>query len=84
MSDGARTLDALALREGSFVRDVRVADGSPGEWQRWLEELGFIPGEPVSVLARGVPGGDPIVVRVGESTFALRRAEARCVVVGGP
>jgi len=33
------------------------------------------------VLARGVPGGEPLAVRVGLSTFALRRAEADCVRV---
>ena len=63
------------------MHDVRIGAGDPSEWRRWLEELGFIPGEPVAVLARGVPGGDPLVVRVGESTFALRRAEARCIEV---
>jgi ferrous iron transport protein A len=31
------------------------------------------------VAARAVPGGDPLVVRVGNSTFALRRAEAACI-----
>jgi ferrous iron transport protein A len=31
------------------------------------------------VMARGLPGADPLVVRVGNSTFALRRAEAACV-----
>lgn len=39
------------------------------------------PGEPVCLLARSLPGGDPLVVRVGASTFALRRAEAACVLV---
>jgi len=33
----------------------------------------------VMVTARGVSGGDPLVVRVGNSTFALRRAEAACI-----
>ena len=32
-------------------------------------------------MARGLPGGDPLVVRIGQSTFALRRAEAACVQV---
>ena len=32
-------------------------------------------------MARALPGGDPLVVRVGQSTFALRRAEAACVEV---
>lgn len=54
------------------------------EWAAWLAEIGFLPGESVQVLARGVPGGDPLVVRVGDSTFALRRAEAHCVQVHDP
>jgi ferrous iron transport protein A len=33
------------------------------------------------VLTRGRPGGDPLAVRVGHSTFALRRVEAACVQV---
>lgn len=46
-----------------------------------LAEIGFIPGEHVRVVARAQPGGEPIAVRVGASTFALRRAEAECVLV---
>ena len=33
------------------------------------------------LITRGLPGGDPLVVRIGQSTFALRRAEAACVRV---
>jgi ferrous iron transport protein A len=51
------------------------------EWQAWLEEIGFIPGEHVMIMARSLPGGDPLVVRVGASTFALRRVEAACIQV---
>ena len=51
------------------------------EWAEWLEDLGFLPGEDVRVMARGQPGADPLVVRIGQSTFALRRAEAACVTV---
>ena len=46
-----------------------------------LEEVGFLPGELVSVLAHGFPGQDPLVVRVGLSTFALRRDEALSVLL---
>ena len=74
------TLDTLDLNQPARVVDVRVPDELP-EWQLWLEEIGFIPGEPVCVLTRALPGGDPLVVRVGSSTFALRRAEAACVLV---
>jgi len=30
-------------------------------------------------MSRGLFGGDPLAVRVGLSTFALRRDEARCI-----
>lgn len=62
------------------VIEVR-ADARAPEWASRLRELGFIAGEPVRVLRRGQPGGEPLAVRVGVSTFALRRAEADCVVV---
>ncbi|MFN3376233.1 MAG: ferrous iron transport protein A [Burkholderiaceae bacterium] len=46
-----------------------------------LLEIGFLPGETVQVVARGGWGGDPIAVRVGQATFALRRQEASMVQV---
>ncbi len=51
------------------------------EWAQRLRELGFIKGETVCVLRRGQPGNEPLAVRVGVCTFALRRAEADCVLV---
>ncbi|MDN3921906.1 FeoA family protein [Roseateles violae] len=73
---------ALAdIGDALCVQSVSAPSHAP-EWAGWLEEIGFLPGEPVRVMARGVPGADPLVVRVGESTFALRRAEAECVKVG--
>jgi ferrous iron transport protein A len=35
----------------------------------------------VRLLRRAAIGGDPLLLRVGLSTFALRRAEAACVRV---
>lgn len=46
-----------------------------------LRELGFVPGEPVRVVARGLIGADPLVVQIGFTRFALRRAEAARVIV---
>lgn len=46
-----------------------------------LLEIGFLPGEPVRVIAHGYPGHDPLAVRVGHTTFALRRHEAALVQV---
>jgi ferrous iron transport protein A len=58
-----------------------VAIGSPAteqdrEWVLRLIEIGFVPGETLRVIAHGQPGFDPIAVRLGGTTFALRRLEA--------
>ena len=62
------------------VDNVLAPTGTP-EWAAQLEDIGFLTGELVSIMARGLPGGDPLVVRVGLSTFALRLLEAACVHV---
>ena len=46
-----------------------------------LLEIGFLPGEVVRVIAHGSPGHDPLAVRVGNTTFALRGHEAALVQV---
>ena len=46
-----------------------------------LRDLGFVAGAHCAVIARMWPAGDPLVVRIGGSTFALRRAEAAAVQV---
>ena len=74
------TLDQALIGHALMVEHVQAPQAAP-EWARWLEEIGFIVGEQVMLMARALPGGDPLVVRVGQSTFALRRAEAACVQV---
>ena len=78
--NSAATLDRASIGQALTVRQVQAPQAAP-EWERWLEEIGFIAGEQVTLMARALPGGDPLVVRVGQSTFALRRAEAACVQV---
>ena len=46
-----------------------------------LNELGFLPGEPVRVVQRGPGGREPIAVQVGDTLFALRFVEAHFVDV---
>lgn len=46
-----------------------------------LGELGFIPGEPLQLLRRGLGGREPLAVVVGETMFALRFVEAECIEV---
>ena len=85
LADDLRTRSSGSLAHEPIGRAATVArvyppDHAP-EWGDWLADLGFMPGERVMVTARGLPGGDPLAVRIGTSTFALRRAEAACVQV---
>ncbi|ENU31924.1 hypothetical protein F991_00243 [Acinetobacter sp. CIP-A165] len=41
-----------------------------------LESLGFVPGTQVQVVTKGIFGGDPILIQIGFTRFALRKAEA--------
>ena len=72
------------LKTGATARVVSVApaDGAaPKELGRRLAELGFLPGEAVRVVARGLLAREPIAVRIGTGTFALRLFEAACIRV---
>lgn len=73
-------LDEAPIKTELRVMQVTEPSGGKDLPQR-LEELGFLPGELVTVMARGLPGGDPLAIRVGHSTFALRRREAACIQV---
>jgi len=44
-----------------------------------LLELGFAPGETIRVVAESFPRRDPMAVRIGNTTFALRRHEAAMI-----
>jgi ferrous iron transport protein A len=72
------SLDQLPLLVMGKVSGLRSADQSQG-LARQLEDIGFVPGEQVQVLKRAWIAGDPMVVRVGLSTFALRKSEAQLV-----
>lgn len=46
-----------------------------------LELLGFRVGESLQVLAKGLFGGDPVLVQIETSRFALRKNEAERIFV---
>lgn len=72
------------LTIGACARVVSVAaDDAPApvELGRRLAELGFLPGEAVRIVARGLMARAPIAVRIGTGTFALRLFEAACIRV---
>jgi ferrous iron transport protein A len=76
------TLDSLKAGQSAVV--IHLAPdphgGGGADVARRLMELGFVPGERIRMLKRGLPGG-PLAVKVGESTFALRRFEAALVSI---
>jgi len=73
-------LSELPLRTRAQVNDVYDCQPQDGVAQR-LRELGFVSGEPVEVVARGPLGGEPLLIQVGFTRFALRRSEAARVAV---
>jgi ferrous iron transport protein A len=74
-------LSALTPGTTAAVIGVGLESGGFSALERRLIELGFVPGEHIEVLAQAMPGGDPFVVRVGTTTFALRRREVETVWV---
>ena len=85
LASSAQADIALAdLRPGTSARVVSVAGAdskAPAEVGRRLAELGFLPGEAVRIVARGLLARAPIAVRIGTGTFALRLFEAACIRV---
>ena len=72
------------LPDGSHATVTCVRAGGPeadAALLRRLAEIGFVAGEPVHLLRRGPGGREPLAVQVGDTMFALRAVEARCVQV---
>src|SRR2546421_809098 len=72
-----------ALSPGTTGVVVGVGSGSETltPLDRRLLEFGFCSGERVEIIAETRPGRDPFVVRVGNTTLALRRYEAEKIWV---
>ncbi len=73
------TVNQLPIGSVSRVERVNAPSNKP-ELAQQLEDIGFLPGEQVTVLRRSLLG-DPLMVRIGTSTFALRRAEAQLIEI---
>ena len=81
-AQAAISLDTLAVNTSARVVDlVSASNVEEQELMLRLMEIGFLPGERVRIVATGFPGPDPLAVRVGQATFALRRHEAAKVLV---
>lgn len=73
-------LDQAELESLYRVSEVNCPQGAP-QIKGQLEDIGFLPGEQVTLLRKGLLGKGPYMVRVGASTFALRQSEARIIEV---
>lgn len=85
LSDLSKNATAIILS----VEDLHATDSvehhaSVGKFDsiaHRLKELGFVPGELVRLITVAPFGGDPILVQVGFTRFALRRSEAKRILV---
>ena len=82
LTPGTQSLSVLM--PGATASVISVGSGGQNGFtpvERRLIELGFVHGEHIEIIAQSMLGGDPFVVRVGTSTFALRRREVESVWV---
>ena len=73
-------LGEVEVGKSSLVKKVIPPMGRP-DLGGQLEDIGFLPGEHVTVLRKGLVKGGPFLVRIGVSVFALRPSEAQMIEV---
>ncbi len=80
-------LSALQVGDHGVIVEVRSDDSSrdhgvdAAELQRRLLEFGFVEGARVEVLHEGAIRHDPIAVKLDDMRVALRRRDARDILV---
>lgn len=75
-------LDQFPSHQWATVIDLRRPEAAEDrDLVLRLTEIGFVPGEAVRIVASGQPGREPLAVRLGHTTFALRRHEASFIHV---
>jgi ferrous iron transport protein A len=86
LADWVRLSDTSRGDRGVVVRvacDAHSPDGGveQAELERRLLEIGFVEGARVELLHEGFIGRDPIAVKLDDMRVALRRREARGILV---
>lgn len=78
-------LSDLKVKQSAIITQVhRTADSTGSDMvASRLETLGFVAGTKVQVITKGLFGGDPILIQVGFTRFALRKVEAEKVEIQG-
>jgi ferrous iron transport protein A len=79
LAPGSFSLSALPPGTSGVV--IGVGAGANTTLERRLMELGFVAGERIEILTEARPGRDPFIVRIGTTTFAMRRHEVATVWV---
>jgi ferrous iron transport protein A len=78
----ARSVAMLKKGDSAVVARLRAAHTpEQASIRTRLLELGFVPGETLRVVAQSILGGAPLAIRLGNSTFALRRHEAELIEI---
>jgi ferrous iron transport protein A len=85
MAEKLVPLSCIGVGQTVIIREVRTGASAfeGGDIGLRLLELGFVEGESLRVIAHGYPGREPLAVRIGSTTFALRGFEADHVLVAG-
>lgn len=84
-SNGVRHLALLKKGDCATVTGLAATEGLEQTAMKMrLLELGFAAGEKVRVIAESFPRRDPMAIRLGNTTFALRRHEAAMIHIAFP
>lgn len=87
MTDAWTPLGSLKPGASGHIREIRSAkldmseDHLPFDMMERLRELGFEEGLPFEIMHQAPMGRDPMAVRVGAMTVALRRSDANLILV---
>ncbi|MBQ9537606.1 MAG: ferrous iron transport protein A [Desulfovibrionaceae bacterium] len=69
-------LSTLRKGECGFIHRIK----SHGDLARRIRDMGILPGTRITVLGRA-PLGDPLALRVADTTVALRKQEAATIFI---
>lgn len=78
-----RGFPLTSLLRGRPARVVGFVSGDAiaTDLESRLREIGFHEDAEVELLHRGPLGGDPLAIRIDRTTIAIRRSEARAILV---
>ena len=71
-------LTLTTLQKGEKAQILQIS--SRGELGRRIRDMGLIPGVAITMLGRA-PMGDPLALRVADTTVAIRKREAQSILI---